>query len=72
MAYAELMEVAKGLSEDEISEVMDFARFIDSKRKKDDNKVVFDLLKGGLIYMADDFDETPECLRSTFQSIISF
>ncbi len=63
MAYAELMEVVKRLSEDEISEVVDFARFIDAKRKNDDNKVEFDLLKGDLIYMAEDFDETPECFK---------
>ena len=63
MAYAELMEVTKRLSEGEIKELVDFAKFIASRKEKDDNKVIFDVLKGGLIYMADDFDETPECFK---------
>ncbi|WP_034443613.1 DUF2281 domain-containing protein [Butyrivibrio sp. AE2032] len=62
MAYAELIEEAKKLSEDNIPEVIDFIRFLNSKQ---DNKKErqSNLLRGKLKYMADDFDETPDCFK---------
>ncbi|SEG45783.1 Protein of unknown function [Butyrivibrio sp. Su6] len=62
MAYAELIEEAKKLSEDNIPEVIDFIRFLNSKQ---DNKKErqSNLLSGKLKYMADDFDETPDCFK---------
>ncbi len=63
MAYSELIEAAKGLSEDDITEVVDFVNFLKQKNKKDNNRVVLDSLKGKLKYMADDFDETPDCFK---------
>lgn len=63
MALAELVEVTKRLSDEEINVLVDLAKLIETKKTREDNKVVFDLLKGGLIYMADDFDETPACFK---------
>ena len=58
MAYTELMEAAKDLSESDIAEVVDFVNFIKSKNRNSGSRVKFDEFKGGLKYMADDFDET--------------
>jgi hypothetical protein len=63
MAYAELIEAAKGLSENDIAEVVDFVNFLKQKNNKNNNRVVLDSLKGKLKYMADDFDETPDCFK---------
>ena len=57
MAYAELIEAAKDLSEKDIAEVVDFVNFLKQKNRKEDNKVVFNILKGGMNYIADDFDD---------------
>ena len=63
MAYAELIEEAKGLDESNISEVIDFIKFLKAKNSTQKSAIVFDELKGGLKYMADDFDETPDCFK---------
>ncbi len=65
MAYAELVEEAKGLSEQSTSEVIDFIKFLKAKEEKSENTsgIKFDLLKGGLIYMADDFDAPLDCFE---------
>ncbi len=63
MAYAELIEAAKGLSENDIAEVVDFVNFLKQKNNNNNNRVVLDSLKGKLKYMADDFDETPDCFK---------
>lgn len=62
MAYSELIEAAKDLSENDISEVVDFVNFLKLKSNRS-NRVVLDSLKGKLKYMADDFDETPDCFK---------
>jgi len=63
MAYAELIEEVKGLSEDNMAEVLDFVKFL--KYKNGDRKPErrSNLLAGGLIYMAEDFDATPDCFK---------
>ncbi len=63
MAYTELMEAAKDLSESDIAEVVTFVYFIKFKNNNTGSNVEFDELKGGLKYMADDFDETPDCFK---------
>jgi hypothetical protein len=63
MAYAELIEAAKDLSEKDIAEVVDFVNFLKQKNNKSSNSVVLDSLKGKLKYMAEDFDETPDCFK---------
>ena len=63
MAYAELIEAAKDLSDNDIAEVVDFVNFLKQKKRSDDNNVIFDLYKGDLKYMAEDFDETPDCFK---------
>lgn len=63
MAYAELIEEAKDLSENHVSEVLDFIKFLKAQEKKNGSKVVFDALKDKLRYTADDFDATPECFK---------
>lgn len=63
MAYLELIEEAKGLSEAKAAEVLDFIKFLKSKEDGKKSDIVFDELKGGLLFMADDFDETPECFK---------
>ena len=62
MAYSELIEAAKDLSENDIAEVVDFVNFLKLKSNRS-NRVVLDSLKGKLKYMADDFDETPDCFK---------
>ena len=62
MAYAELIEEAKKLSEDKIPEVIDFIRFLNAEKSyKKERKS--NLLHGKLKYLKDDFDETPECFK---------
>ena len=63
MAYSELIEEAKTLTDRNMVEVIDFIRFLKAKQ----NGIIKyqrrcpDLLKGRLKFMADDFDETPDC-----------
>lgn len=63
MVYTELIEAAKDLSESDLAEVVDFVNFIKSKNNNTGSRVIFDELKGGLKYMAEDFDDTPECFK---------
>ena len=63
MAYAELIEAAKDLSDNDIAEVVDYVNLLKQKKRSDDNKVIFDLYKGDLKYMAEDFDETTDCFK---------
>ena len=63
MAYTELIEEVKELSEKNAAEVLDFIKFLKSKENSKESNIVFDELKGGLIYMADDFDKTPDCFK---------
>lgn len=61
MVYAELIEEAKDLSESNMSEVVDFIKFLKSRQEQPANERKSNTLKGRLKYMADDFDETPDC-----------
>ena len=63
MAYAELIEEAKDLNESNISEVIDFIKFLKAKNSSNQTKIIFDEFKDGLRYMADDFDDTPDCFK---------
>ena len=63
MASSKLDEAAMGLSEASVAEVLDFIQFLKAKDDRKKSNIIFDELKGGLIYMADDFDETPDCFK---------
>ena len=63
MAYSKFDEAAMGLSEASVAEVLDFIQFLKAKDDRKKRNIIFDELKGGLIYMADDFDETPDCFK---------
>lgn len=63
MAYAEIIEEAKTLSDISASEVLDFIKFLKAKEEKNRTERRSNLLAGGLLFMAEDFDETPECFR---------
>ena len=63
MAYAELIEEVKDLSENNMAEVLDFVKFLKAKQGKTTSKIQFDTLKGKLKYISDDFDETPDCFK---------
>ena len=63
MAYAEIIEEAKGLSENRAAEVLDFIKFLKSRDGERPVERKSNLLSGGLIFMADDFDETPDCFK---------
>ena len=63
MAYAEIIEEAKTLSEYSASEVLDFIKFLKAKESKKSNERKSNLLAGGLIFMSEDFDETPDCFK---------
>ena len=63
MAYSELIEEARTLTERNIAEVTDFIKFLKAKQtdEKKEQRRCSDLLKGRLKFMADDFDDTPDC-----------
>ena len=63
MAYAEIIEEAKTLSEYSASEVLDFIKFLKAKESRMSNERKSNLLAGGLIFMSEDFDETPDCFK---------
>lgn len=58
--YADLIEEAKDLSEDNMLEAIDFIKFLKSKQNQTVHERKSNTLKGKLKYMADDFDETPD------------
>ena len=70
MAYAEIIKEAKELSEESSHEVLDFILFLKAKEKKSVTERKSNLLKGGLKYMADDFDETPDCFNADITDIV--
>ena len=47
------------------AEVLDFIRFLSTKAtaKHGQREFPFDIFAGGMTYMAEDFDETPECFK---------
>ena len=63
MAYAEIVEAAKDLSEYSAAEVLDFIKFLKAKETRNGSERKSNLLAGGLVFMADDFDETPDCFK---------
>ena len=63
MAYAEIIEEAKTLSDNSASEVLDFIKFLKAKEEKNKKERKSNLLAGGLLFMADNFDETPDIFR---------
>ena len=69
MAYDAIMREVKDLSDDNQAEVLDFIMFLKSKNPQKEQTSEskpyrkLNALAGKLIYMADDFDETPECFR---------
>ena len=71
MSYEALIREIKTLPESSIAEVMDFVEYVKYKQKEKNDEQVeayihkrkLDVFKGGLIYMADDFDDTPECFK---------
>ena len=69
MAYAEIIEEAKTLSEYSASEVLYFIKFLKAKESKKSNERKSNLLAGGLIFMSEDFDETPDCFNRISKNI---
>lgn len=71
MAYEAILEEVKDLPEDSQTEVLHFILFLKSKKENEEPKMPspkkpkrkFDIMAGKLLYMADDFDETPECFE---------
>ena len=53
------------LSEGQQEEVVDFIMFLSEKSKlvEDKKEFPFDVFAGDMVFMADDFDETPDCLK---------
>ena len=62
-AYAELIEEAKGLSDHSLYEIIDFIKFLKAKEMNQGSQIQFDAFKGHLLFMAEDFDETPDCFK---------
>ena len=62
MAYSEIAEAVMDLSENSANEVLDFIEFLKAKEKREKKKKErkANLLAGGLVFMSDDFDETPD------------
>lgn len=65
MAYDTLIKEAEDLSEDKMQEVIDFILFLKAKSsdKKGKKKRELGVFKKEDFYMAEDFDETPECFK---------
>lgn len=53
------------LSDNQQAEVIDFMMFLSEKSKPvgTKKKLPFDAFAGDLVYMADDFDKTPDCFK---------
>ena len=64
-----LLKEVEGLSEEDMTKVIEFVHFLKysskNEKREDTNKPkrVLGSLKGGLKYMAEDFDETPDCFK---------
>lgn len=72
--YDTLITESKDLPEDMLFEIVQFVRFLKSKMaqkhsatnkesRQNLSKRKPGILSGGLLYMADDFDETPDCFQ---------
>ena len=52
------------LSQAQQAEVLKFIRLLSAKTEgKQRKSFPFDIFAGGMTYMAEDFDETPECFK---------
>ena len=53
------------LTDNQQAEVVDFIIFLSEKSKtvEDKKDFPFDVFAGDMVYMADDFDETPDCFK---------
>ena len=53
------------LSENQKAEVVDFIMFLSEKSKPVEEKkdFPFDIFAGDMLFMADDFDDTPDCFK---------
>lgn len=53
------------LTDNQQAEVVDFIMFLSEKSKPVEEKkdFPFDVFAGDMVYMADDFDETPDCFK---------
>lgn len=66
MAYDILIKEAEALQEDQMQEVIDFILFLKAKSSntaKKNKKRTLGTFSGEDFFMADDFDETPECFK---------
>ena len=63
MAYSEIIEEAKTLSDSNMAEVLDFIKFLKNKQTSSVKHRTPGLLKGKLKFIADDFDETLDCFK---------
>ncbi len=66
MAYDILIKEAEALPEEQIQEVIDFILFLKTKssgNKTKNKKRQLGVFKEEPFFMADDFDETPECFK---------
>ncbi len=66
MAFDILIKEAEALPEEQIQEVIDFILFLKTKPsgdKKPNPKRTLGVFKEDSFFMADDFDDTPECFK---------
>ena len=68
MAVDVLINEVQGLSEDTIQKVVEYVHFLKYELNShasvnNTKKRTLGRLEGKMIYMADDFDETPECFK---------
>lgn len=65
MTFDTVKELFSDLPYDKQMEVVDFIHFLSAESKKNEMKpskikFPFDIFKGGLLFISDDFDEIPE------------
>ena len=66
MAYDILIKEAEALPEEQIQEVLDFILFLKTKtsgNRKEGGKRKLGVFKEEPFFMAEDFDDTPECFK---------
>ena len=69
MAYQAIVEEIKDLPEESQNEILVFIQFLKYRNQQKNSgaekkvKRVSNTMAGKLVYMADDFDETPECFK---------
>ena len=68
MTVDTLIEEVQDLPEESLQKLLEYIRFLKyelgiEKMKANGKKRNLGCLEGGLVYMADDFDETPDCFK---------